>query len=523
MGRDGSPGLLREPFSWLSLVVLAAFVPVLIRLPALGDLFLHAGTIQQLRLHLSAPLDPMTGMPSPGNPYFSPWAVGWAEVARVTGWDVFVVLRLAGAVNLVLVLAGFRTFVRTLTRNPWAPVTAFLAVCFLWGAAFFYWSGFISLPTLVAGIAYPSTFAVGVTLLLWAGLNHIVRPPWRTGHLALALALGLGGALVALSHPFTGLGAGAYAVAVVLTHADRIRPRTWAALLLGAAVGAAVVAVWPWYHLLSATADIGGFDSAEAALSENLVARYVLLLVAVPALAWRLHVDHRDALAWTVAAGLCVFVAGIISGLDAVVRIFAMVALLSQVAVGIIVAEWLLPGRAEPRVPTRAQRLYAGAAGLAILAGVVFQSGVVNLYSPGSYPAALDRVFHSRMSKGDYRWLAAHVPTGATVMTADWDTRAMTPAYGIFTVQPAWPDPFLGSAEGRRIADTRRFFDATTTTRDRVRLLERYRTRWVVVTTDSAAPFADDPHFELVASRPPSGPREEGPGGPAQLFRLVRP
>jgi hypothetical protein len=350
-----------------------------------------------------------------------------------------------------------------------------------------------------------------------------VRQAWRNGHLPLALALGLGGAVVALSHPFTGLGAGAYAVAVVLTQADRIRPRTWATLLLGAAVAAAVIAVWPWYHLLSTTGELGGFDSAEAALSENLVARYVLLLVAVPALLRRLHVEHRDPLAWTVAAGLCVFVAGIISGLDALVRIFATVALLSQVAVGVAVAEWLLPGRSDPRLPTRPQRLYARTAALAVLAGVVFQSGVVNLYSPGSYPAALDRTFHSRMSKGDYRWLAAHVPAGATVMTADWDTRAMAPAYGIFTVEPAWPDPFLGGAEAQRMADTRTFFRATTSTPERVRLLDRYRTRWVVVTADSAAPFADDTHFELVASRPPSGPREEGPGGPAQLFRLIRP
>lgn len=152
---------------------------------------------------------------------------------------------------------------------------------------------------------------------------------------------------------------------------------------------------------------------------------------------------------------------------------------------------------------------------------MVFQSGVINLYSAGSYPAALDRAFHSRMSKGDYKWLAAQVPSGATVMTADWDTRAMAPAYGIFTVQPAWADPFLGKAEARRIADTRLFFRRDTTTTERARLLKKYDTVWVVVRADASATFASDPLFLRVAVRPPSGPREEGSGGPAELFRFV--
>lgn len=120
-----------------------------------------------------------------------------------------------------------------------------------------------------------------------------------------------------------------------------------------------------------------------------------------------------------VVLGLAVSTGGIITGLDAVVRIFAGVALLAQVAAGVYVAEALLPSHPPgSRSRTRATAAYGAVALLGVLAGIVFQSGVVNLYSPGAYPAALDRVFHSRMGKGDYRWLAADVP----VATVCWFT-----------------------------------------------------------------------------------------------------
>ncbi|MEW1954476.1 hypothetical protein [Terrabacter sp. NPDC080008] len=521
--RRTTPSFVREPYTWLSALVVLAFVPVLVRLPALGDLFVHAGTIEQLRLHLLAPRDPMTGTDGLGNPYFSPWAVGWALVARGTGWDVFAVLRLSGVVNLLLLLVGFRAFVRSVSSNPWAPVTSLLAACFLWGTNLLYWSGFISLPTLVAGIAYPSTFAVGLMLLLLAGLTRVVLDPPSRHLFPLVLGIAVGAAVAVLVHQFTALAFGIYAVALVLRHHRRIARRVWLALGVGAALGLAVLAAWPLFSVFSAAGGLDGFDAVHKVLYTNLAGRYLLLLVAVPVLVHRLRGDRADPLAWTVGVCLAVFVMGGLTGHEALARVFPPVALLSQVAVGVAVADWLRPRRSVAETQTRPQRVFAAVASLAIVAGCLFQSGVVNLLSPGSYPATLDRLFHSRLSKGDYEWLAEHVPAGSTVMTADWDTRAMAPAYGIFTVQPAWPDPFLGRAEDRRIADTKTFFRSATSSARRAELLAKYHTEWVVVRGGAAEPFIRSGSYALVAERPAGGPRDEGAGGTAQLLRLVHP
>lgn len=485
-------------------------------LPALNDLFVHAATLEQLQANFWAPRDPMVNEDGLGNPYFSPYMVFWSAVAKVTGLGTFVVLKLGAFVNLVLFLTGFGSFVSTLTDNRTAPVASLVAVFFLWGTGFFYWSGFISFPSLIASIAYPSTFAVGMGLWLWVWLYRLLYGTSRSvSRAALTLSIAAGGTLVVLSHQFTAIGVCIYAGLFLARNHRRITRTT---LICFGAIVAAVLAsilVWPWFNLLSSTVGVEGFNAVHKPLYTDLVKRYSLLLFAVPVLAYRLAKDKADPLVLTVLICLAVFVYGGASGNYFLARIFPPVALLSQIAVGIAVAQWLGRGRRQ------IQRFYAAAACLGILAGAVFQSGFVNLLAPGAYPEALDETFDSRMTKGDYRWLTNHAEAGDSVMTTNWDARAMAPAYGIFTVMPAWPDPFLGDVEKQRRADSREFFKASTDPRRRAELMTKYDAQWVIVVDMDTAVLEDDPQFNWVDERPDTGVREESTGrGRQQLFEF---
>lgn len=506
-----------HPYWLFCIVLLVLFVPLVCRLPALNDLFVHAATIERLRADFWHPRDPMVDAPGLGNPYFSPYMVFWAAIAKITGWGTFVVLRIAALSNLVLFLGGFGLYVRAISRRKWAPVWSLLCCFFLWGTSFIYWSGFISLPSLIASLAYPSTFAVGMSLVAWAALHRMISGP-RSGRefTCLSVVIVIATVTVLLSHQFTALGTCIYAAFVVIRVGRCISRRIWLALASIVVLSTLLVLAWPWYGLFSATGGVQSFNDVHEPLYRDLVGRYGLLLLTLPALYVRFRADRQDPLVWSVLACSVIYAAGGISDQFFLGRILPTAAILSQIAAGVALAEWMADGARGWK------RAYPGVIMVALGAGLVFQSGTLNLIVPGSYPSALDARFHSRMTKGDYTWIRKHVDFGETVMTVNWDARVMAPGYGVFTVMTAWPDPTLGPAEKQRRVDSGTVFRSKTSVAQRAQIMKRYDAHWVIVTRKHKAVIANDPHFVWVAVRPDTGPREETmSNGPQELYRFV--
>src|SRR5205823_6411383 len=161
------------------------------------------------------------------------------------------VLWIAGPLAVVLLLAGLRAFVRTLTDRPLAPTLSLVFLLLLWGVQNRVWSGFLSLWGLPLVMAFPSTVALGLTLLLWAGLVRPVRWP-------AAIGLGALGATVVLVHPFTALTA--------LLGILALRPRrAW--LPLG--VAAVLVLCWPYWSFTALLREGGDLDPIHRALYDR--------------------------------------------------------------------------------------------------------------------------------------------------------------------------------------------------------------------------------------------------------------
>ncbi|WJV48354.1 hypothetical protein [Streptomyces flavofungini] len=478
--------------------VTALLLAVILRLPWVGDLGVHAATIERVRHDPLHPGDPLVDADVP-SPYYSPWTVLLGLLAKATGAGAFGVLRGAALVGLALLLSGVWHFVRTLTDRRAAPPLALLCVLFLWGPALFEWSGFLGLNSLALTVSYPSTFALGLSFHLWGCLREALRA--GSGR-RVFLGLGALWAVVLLTHQFTGVVASLGAAAMLLG------ARPWPArpvlvrLAAGLALGLVVLAVWPYYSffdLLGAGADL---EEIHRALYRDLPGRFGLALLGVAALALRFRRDRRDPLVLFFALGAVVFAAGGLSGHYAWGRVLPAALIPAQVAAAVEVAGVL--GTALPPRPgavgDRRRRTFAAALATTLTAalavGAWTQAGTLGYVLPkDALPSAVAAKY--RPPWPGYRWITPWVRYGDVVLAKTFPARQI-PAYGAYTVAPGYPDFFLPDEVARKDA-VRRYFAPGTPRAERLEVLRRYGVRWVVAYPGDGGLGEGDPALRKVA------------------------
>ncbi|CAL9545873.1 hypothetical protein SUDANB126_04333 [Streptomyces sp. enrichment culture] len=443
-------------------IVLALMVLVIVRLPWIGDLGMHAATLQRLRHSPLDPGNPLVDADTP-SPYYSPWMLLLGAAARVTGLSVFAVLRLAALVGLVLLVTGVRRYVRTLDAHRAAPALALLSLLLLWGTTPLLWSGFPGLHSLALTVSYPSTFTLGLAFHLWAWLTGALRggAGWGTW-----LGLGALWAVILLCHQFTGVVAslGACATVVAARPARAVWPRT-AAGLLPAAV---VLWAWPYYDFFALFGAGAALEPVHRVLYEDLAARFGLVLLGAAALVARWRRDRRDPLVSFFLLGVLVVAAGWLSGHYSWGRALPAVTIPAQLAAAL---EAVRAGRRGVRAARVA--LLAGT----LAAGAWAQAGALGYAVPrDALPQAVrDRY---RPPWTGYHWITPWVGYGDVVMAETGPARRI-PAYGPYTVAPGYPDFFLPDEE-RRTAVTREYFAAGTPQAVRRDIEREYGVRWVV-------------------------------------------
>lgn len=74
----------------------------------------HAAVVERLKTDLLDPQHPTAALPGQGSPYYSPYAVAQGLFARLTGLGGWEALKLAGPLNLLVVLTGVGRLARAL-------------------------------------------------------------------------------------------------------------------------------------------------------------------------------------------------------------------------------------------------------------------------------------------------------------------------------------------------------------------------------------------------------------------------
>ncbi|MFF0743247.1 hypothetical protein ACFYVL_22935 [Streptomyces sp. NPDC004111] len=462
---------------------------VALRLPWLGDLGQHAAAVERLRHDLTDPGSPLVARPGSDSPYYTPYTVAAALHARVTGTATLTVMRVCAAVNAVVLLLGLRAFVRTLTHRPWAPFLAFCCLALLWGPEPFLWSSFLSLSGLCLSLSYPSTFAFGLGLCVWARLHGAER---GGAHWVLTgLLLGC----VVLINPVVSLGVLIGCAAVLAATTPRITRRTLVHWATGTAAALLLLLCWPYGDVLSVR-DTSALDFFHEAAYRRKPLRYGLLLAGAPALLLRLRRDRRDPLVLLCAGTLAVAAAGWFTGHYTWGRVLAFTALAAQCALAVELAA----PRPWAQLAPRLRRPVRAGIAAALCVGLWAQSGALLYVLPDlrKRPTVTGLVQFTP-PWGGFGAFTSHLAYGEVVMTTHYKWQRVLPAYGVYTVFPAWPQPEIPRSEAvRRWRDTVRAVSPATGPRERHALVCQWGTDWLILDADQPTPRG--PGFQVIAT-----------------------
>ncbi|CQR63752.1 hypothetical protein [Streptomyces leeuwenhoekii] len=447
------------------------------RVPLCCDAGQHAAVVERLKADLLHPRHPMADLPGAGSAYYSPYAVAQGAFARLTGLDGWAVLRLAGPLNLLVLLSGLGRFVRVLTPRPWAPVLALAAMTLLWGTERAWWSGYLGLMSMTGNLGYPSAFAIGLAFWAWALTGARARDaarlryvgpsglPGCAGYAGLGLLYGL----ILLVHPITSVAAALGAVALVAGWQRGWRPAVVGRWALTAGAAGAVAVSWPYFDVLALAGD-DSVDAMHRTLYLHLPGQFWLALLGLPALWLRGRRSARDPLVLMFVLECAVVAYGWFSGHYTYGRILGLTLVPLQFALAVELA--------APRPWGVRRRLL----GLAATAGAC--AGFLTVHAGAVVPPALDPVGFDQPPRWPaYDWAARHIRPGEVVITDGYYAVHAIAGHGPNLAAPAWPDPALDERERRRrAADVRAYLAPGSTRAERAAVVRRYHVRWLLLT-----------------------------------------
>ncbi|MFE9059732.1 hypothetical protein [Streptomyces mutabilis] len=456
--------------------------------PLCCDAGQHAAVVERLKADLLHPRHPMADLPGEGSAYYSPYAVAQGLFARLTGLGGWEVVRLAGPLNLLVLLTGLGRFVRVLSPRPWAPVLALGAMTLLWGTERAWWSGYLGLMSMTGNLGYPSAFAIGLTFWAWALTGARARDARRVRYVGPSGLRGLPGyaglgllyGLVLLVHPITAVAAALGAVALVAGWQRGWRGplagrwRGWRGPVAGrwaltGGVAAASAALWPYFDVFALAGD-ESVDGMHRVLYLDLPGEFWLALLGLPALWLRGRASARDPLVLMFALDCAVVAYGWFSGHYTYGRILGLTLVPLQFALAVELA--------APRPWGR----WRGALGWAAATGALL--GLLTVQAGAVVPRALDPVgFEQPPHWPTYEWAARHIGPGEVVITDGYYAGHAIAGYGPNLAAPAWPDPSLDERERlRRVADVEAYLEPGSTRAERAAVVRRYHVRWLLLT-----------------------------------------
>ncbi|MFF8964312.1 hypothetical protein ACF1BK_16405 [Streptomyces globisporus] len=241
------PLWLPSPYLVLGGLLWAVLSAAAWQAPLCCEAGLQAAVVERLRVNLLHPAFPMTDLPAVASAHYSPYALLQGLAARATELSGPSVVALAASVNLLLLLTGIGRLTRLLTPNRWVPVLLLVPLGLIHWADPARWSA-------------PTTFAVAVTLHLWAWTGRVAArvaergdpAPRRSPRWFEAAGIGALLGLVLLVHPQTAIGAAIGCLALIAFRTrTRIRPTVWRWVFAGVCA-VTVAALWPYYNGLTA-------------------------------------------------------------------------------------------------------------------------------------------------------------------------------------------------------------------------------------------------------------------------------
>jgi hypothetical protein len=435
------------------------------------DFWVWLGPVREFSEHLFDPSHPLVATQA-GDLYMGPYSLFLGLVARATGLEAFTVLAWAGMVNLLLLLAGIRYFSRRLSRQLWTPHFLLVFTLLAWGWMPWRWSGYPNLNSLGTVLPLGSTAAYALSLFV-LGLWWTWLKSGRRTHLVLTVLLFV---VVLLTHQMTALWTGLIGVGFLVSKARVLKPDRWRDLVVAGAGGLALVWIWPYYSLLSALKELGGFDIINAATYRYVLRRSVLALPGVVIVVWSVRKKKDVHLSIAFALMSSVFVFGWLTDKGSLGRVLPGLMLIAHLAM----ADWAA-GRMRTDSHTHRERRWValGVCGLLAIGLLGTAPGWLRSVPRGFVPETIEAKLRLTSYVDPNRGFAAVIGSQDVVVA---DSRVAIPIGGnaAKVTSVGIPQPFIPDAPQRR-EDAEAILDPATPPGRRSQLLSVYEPDWLVV------------------------------------------
>jgi len=208
-----------------------------------ADYWEHSATLHALIDNPWHPRHPHLATDA-GSPRFGPQFLLVALIARALHWDALQAMALAAVLNTLLFLCGIRVFFLSYFRHRLAPLYGLLVMFGGWWLGFHY-SNVYALPVFFSVASFPSTTALGLTLLGFALVLRLLRGPVQRPWLAW-IGLGVWAAAVFIIHPLTAMMSLSGALLLALAE-PKVSWRRRFEVAGAVVIGCALSHFWPYF------------------------------------------------------------------------------------------------------------------------------------------------------------------------------------------------------------------------------------------------------------------------------------
>ena len=221
-----------------------------------GDFWEHSAVVNELMLHPFRPHHPQLKI-DVSHVFFNPYALLVAATGLLFKIDAITALAIFGAINFLILVYGLRSFISTANQQSSSEIAFYtlLLAMFLWSNGSWLFSGFYNFKIINDILPYPSTLALGLSLvalrLQHTFLNRPINSSWLSRKsLSIALGLILISSIILLIHPITALFLWT-GLACQLFSGAALK-NIWHWLGLGAIVilSIAIASMWPYFSII---------------------------------------------------------------------------------------------------------------------------------------------------------------------------------------------------------------------------------------------------------------------------------
>lgn len=264
---------LRQHWASLSFILLSAalwlwvvndaFTTRMVTISQGADYWEHSATLRALLDDVWRPQNPHLLSPA-SSPRFVPSFIVSALLAKAFGLDALGAMGIASGLHALLLLLSIYVFFRCYFRDTRAPLYGLVVMFGSWYDAW-HFSNVYQLKIFFSVVSYPSTAALGLSLLGFTTTLRALREPARVRWLALTVVVL---ALLMITHPLTAMLG--FAGASLLAATERgVLWKSRAKVAAAIALGGLLSLGWPYFSVRGVLT--GGSHEEVSAIARGLV------------------------------------------------------------------------------------------------------------------------------------------------------------------------------------------------------------------------------------------------------------